>query len=218
MDLEITDVAKLLKVPEKTVEEWLIAGKIPAYRLEGKYRFSRSEIQDWMMRLSTREESRQTYHSSGFPLYRALYRGEVLSGNFGEDKEAIIQNAMERLSKKLPAQVGNPAELFLERERMMTTALGRGIAAPHTREFLLDGLHDIVSVVFLETPVDWGSLDNKPVSTLFFLMAATDKQHLQLLAKIAHLASDAKMLTLLETKPSKTSLLTEIKSFETELA
>lgn len=218
MDLEIADVAKLLKVPEKTIEEWLVAGKIPAYSLGGKYRFSRSEIQDWMMRSSTREESRQTYSSSGFSLYRALYRGEILSGDFGQNKEAILQNAMGRLSDKLPAQIGNPAELFLDRERMMTTALGRGIAVPHTREFLIGGLHDIVSVVFLETPIDWESLDNKPVSTLFFLMAATDKQHLQLLAKIAHLASDTKMLALLETKPSKTSLLTEVKNFETELA
>lgn len=213
MDLEISDVAKLLKVSEETIEKWRVAGKIPAYRLGGKYRFSRSEIQDWMMRSST-GESGQVYSSSGFSLYRALYRGEVLSGNFGQDKESTIQNAMERLSEKLPAQVGNPAQLFLDRERMMTTALGCGIAVPHTREFLVSGLHDIVSVVFLETAVEWRSLDNKPVSTLFFLMAATDKQHLQLLAKIAHLASDAKMLALLSAKPAKAALLSEIKNFE----
>ena len=41
MDLEINDVAKLLKVSEKTIEEWLVEGKIPSYRLEGKHRFSR---------------------------------------------------------------------------------------------------------------------------------------------------------------------------------
>ncbi len=206
MDLEINDVAKLLKVSEKTIEEWLVAGKIPSYRLEGKHRFSRSEIQDWMMQ---RQETLPT--NADFSLYRALFRGEVLHGNFGTEKEKIIQNVMSQLSEKFPESVGNPAQLFLERERMMSTALGRGIAVPHTREFLIEGPHSLVSTVFLENPIDWGGLDGKPVSTLFFLMATSDKQHLQLLAQIAHLASSPKMLTLLEKQPQKTELLALIK-------
>ncbi|MDX8430270.1 MAG: PTS sugar transporter subunit IIA [Candidatus Algichlamydia australiensis] len=208
MDLEITDVAALLKVSEKTIEDWLVAGKIPSYRLDGKHRFSRIEIQDWMMR---RQQEENIPSGSDFSLYRALYRGEVLHGDFGTTKEKIIENAMSKLSEKLPDHVGNPAQLFLERERMMSTALGRGIAVPHTREFLLEGPHDIVSTVFLERPVDWGSLDEKPVSTLFFLMATSDKSHLQLLARIAHLASSPKTLTYLENKPTKSELLAIIK-------
>lgn len=204
MDLEITDVATLLKVSEKTIEEWLIAGKIPSYRLGGKYRFSRSEIQDWMMR-----QQQNLPTTSDYSLYRALFRGEVLHGNYGQDKEEIIQNVIAAL--KLPDSVGNPAQLFLERERMMSTALGRGIAVPHTREFLLEGPHSLVSTVFLNEPIDWGSLDGKPVSTLFFLMATSDKEHLQLLAQIAHLASSPKTLTLLEKQPEKTELLALIK-------
>ena len=94
---------------------------------------------------------------------------------------------------------------------MMSTALGRGIAVPHTREFLIEGPHSLVSTVFLEKPIDWGGLDGKPVSTLFFLMATSDKQHLQLLAQIAHLASSPKMLTLLERQPQKAELLASIK-------
>ena len=49
MDLKIKDVAKLLSVSETTIRRWLAEGKIPAYRLHRQYRFSRMEIEDWVM-------------------------------------------------------------------------------------------------------------------------------------------------------------------------
>ena len=50
MDLKIKDVAELLNVSETTVRRWLKDGKIPAYQLNHQYRFSRGEIEDWMMK------------------------------------------------------------------------------------------------------------------------------------------------------------------------
>ena len=49
MDLKIKDVAELLSVSETTIRRWLTGGKIPAYRLNHQYRFSRIEIENWMM-------------------------------------------------------------------------------------------------------------------------------------------------------------------------
>ena len=49
MDLKIKDVAELLSVSETTIRRWLTEGKIPAYRINHQYRFSRLEIEDWMM-------------------------------------------------------------------------------------------------------------------------------------------------------------------------
>src|SRR5690242_10001830 len=49
MDLKIKDVAELLNVSETTIRRWLTDGKIPAYRLNHQYRFSRIEIENWMM-------------------------------------------------------------------------------------------------------------------------------------------------------------------------
>ena len=49
MDLKIKDVAELLSVSETTIRRWVNDGKIPAYRLQQQYRFSRSEIENWMV-------------------------------------------------------------------------------------------------------------------------------------------------------------------------
>lgn len=50
MDLEVKDVAELLNVSETTISEWLSDGKIPGYKINNQFRFSRIEIENWMMR------------------------------------------------------------------------------------------------------------------------------------------------------------------------
>ena len=80
---------------------------------------------------------------------------------------------------------------LLSREEMMSTAIGNGIAIPHVRLFDSMSLQeDIVVVAYLFEPVDWVAPDGKPVHTLFFVLAADETRHLQILAEIAQLASD----------------------------
>jgi excisionase family DNA binding protein len=49
MDLKIKDVADLLNVSESTIRRWIAEGKIPAYLINHQYRFSRTEIENWVM-------------------------------------------------------------------------------------------------------------------------------------------------------------------------
>ena len=49
MDLKISDVADMLNVQVSTVEKWLKNGIIPAYKMNSEYRFSRIEIEDWLL-------------------------------------------------------------------------------------------------------------------------------------------------------------------------
>ena len=57
MDLKIKDVAELLNVSETTIRRWLAEGKIPAYRLHHQYRFSRIEIENWMLSCRLQKET-----------------------------------------------------------------------------------------------------------------------------------------------------------------
>jgi PTS system nitrogen regulatory IIA component len=227
MDLKIKDVAELLNVSETTIRRWLSEGKIPAYRLHHQYRFSRIEIENWMMRFrlkkksSTKEthaEDQEINHlppgSQQFSFFRAVHRGLILNEDLGSDKETIICNALKKIAKVLSLDADVISELFIDRERLMPTALSNGLAVPHTRDFLLQGPHDVVSIAFLPKPIDWGALDGQPTHTLFFLFATNDKRHLHLLAKIAHLSSDPKALEFLRQSPSKEALLDYLKSWE----
>jgi PTS system nitrogen regulatory IIA component len=243
MDLKIKDVAELLNVSETTIRRWLSEGKIPAYRLHHQYRFSRIEIENWMMscrlekergsflpgeekeiypqlqdkKKSKNSEELQKRGMQQFGLYRAIHRGEVLSELSSSKKEDLIKETMELIADQLSLDPAVISELLLDREKLMPTALNHGIAVPHTRDFLLKGPTDVIVVVFPKKPIEWGALDESPVHTLFFLFASDDKRHLHLLAKLAHLSSNDEALELLRSKPSKKELLDYIKDWESKV-
>ncbi len=244
MDLKIKDVAELLNVSETTIRRWLLEGKIPAYRLHHQYRFSRIEIENWMMSCRLKKEKgsflpteeqeiypklkgkssqsrvreSQKRGPQEFGLYRAIHHGDVFIELQTETKEALIRETMEKMAQTLSLDPSVITELLLDREKLMPTALNHGVAVPHTRDFLLKGPTDVVVVVFPEKPIEWGALDEHPVHTIFFLFACNDKRHLHLLAKLAHLSSHEKALKLFSMRPNKTELLSYIKEWELKVA
>lgn len=238
MDLKLKDVADLLKVSKTTIRRWLAEGKIPAYRINNQYRFNRTEIEDWVMGqrlgnspqpntfqapISRKQDDHRTnilskQGTKQFNLFRAVHKGDVLHNVPGKTKEEVIRNSMQAVAKQLNLDADMIVELLLDREKMMPTALNNGFGVPHTRDFLIRGPHDVVIVAFPKERIDYGSLDNEPVHTLFFLLATDDKHHLNLLAKIAHLSNQDKIQEYLETQPSKENLLLFIKEWEGKIS
>ena len=118
---------------------------------------------------------------------------------------------------KLPNSIDRKVlfNALLSREEMMSTAIGNGIAIPHVRLFDSMSLQeDIVVVAYLFEPVDWVAPDDKPVHTLFFVLAADETRHLQILAEIAQLASDEDFVEFLRTMPAKEALIERIQQLE----
>ncbi|MCI0381793.1 MAG: PTS sugar transporter subunit IIA [Chlamydiae bacterium] len=236
MDLKIRDVAELLDVSETTIRRWIVQRKIPVYRLNHQYRFSRIEIENWMMKCKLKNSLGQEsllFAERGislnksienepspkgglkqFSLYRAIHHGGVYREAKGTSKEEIIREVMKMVAEKLNLDGEVLTDLLLDRERMMPTALNHGIAVPHARDFLLELPFDVVAVAYPKEPIEYGALDKQKVHTLFFLFATNDKNHLHLLAKIAHLGTSQAALDFLKTKPEKTELLDYIRNWE----
>lgn len=76
---------------------------------------------------------------------------------------------------------------LLEREAAGSTGVGHGVAIPHAR---IDGIERVRAIfVRLETPVAFGSVDDKPVDLLVALLAPRDAsaQHLRALARVSRM-------------------------------
>lgn len=240
MDLKVKDVAELLNVSEKTVRRWLIAGKIPAYRLNHQYRFSRIEIENWMVSFKHEPSSKEVFPfneqqvyppepktreavvsqrggQQQFSLYRAVNNGGVMVDIAGDTKEEVIRATMQVVASRLNLDPEVLSELFLDRERLMPTAFGHGIGVPHARDFLLRDPLDMVVVVFPKQPLDYGALDGEKVHTLFFLFSSNDKRHLHLLAKLAHFSNAQESRNLLLTRPLSEELLRFIRQWEAQI-
>lgn len=230
MDLKIKDVAELLNVSEITVRKWVEDNQIPTYKISGQYRFSRPEIETWVMNhkltqdggvspfsIQVKPKLSETDHkptpgSQKFSLFRALHKGQVLSHIPGSEKEEVIRTSTKLLTQNIDHEM--LADMLIDRERLHPTALNNGIAVPHTRDFVLSPTHDVVVFAFPEEPIAYGALDGEPVHTLIFLFACNDKRHLHLLAKIAHLSNQPSIRKMLQERPGKEKLLEFIESWE----
>lgn len=235
MDLKIKDVADLLSISETTVRRWVADGKMPAYRLNHQYRFSRTEIENWVISRKLKQDKEHLPFAEEiavkdltdtdservlkggmkqFSLYRAIHKGGVYHQVQGESKEEVICSTMKQVAQRLDLDAEVITDLLLDRERLMPTALSNGIGVPHTRDFLLSEHFDAIAVVFPQKPIEYGAFDGLCVHSLFFLFACADKRHLHLLAKLAHLSSQPEALELLKTRPSELELLRYIKDWE----
>jgi nitrogen PTS system EIIA component len=99
-------------------------------------------------------------------------------------------------------------EALAERESIATTAIGKGFAIPHPRHHLAAEEKDaMVVIAYLDTPLDWGALDGKPVSTLFLVLSADVQNHLSVLSAIACLAGKEEFGKMIAKQPSKKEFL-----------
>ncbi|WNO53997.1 PTS sugar transporter subunit IIA [Stakelama saccharophila] len=80
--------------------------------------------------------------------------------------------------------------LLVERERLVSTGCGAGIALPHAR---IEGLRTIHGAFLrLEEPVDFDSVDDLPVDLVFMLIspAQAGAAHLKALARVSRMLRD----------------------------
>jgi len=103
----------------------------------------------------------------------------------------------------------------MERERLGSTGVGSGVAIPHAR---LEGLTEVRAVFArLEAPLEYESIDDRPVDLVVLLLAPIDAggDHLKALAQVSRLLRKDDMRTRLRNAPNVESLyvlLTEKKA------
>jgi PTS system nitrogen regulatory IIA component len=217
MKLTVRDVSEILDVSEKTVYRWLNDGKLPGYRMSGQYRFNRAEILEWATanKLNVAVGALQETEHSAQPLPTlpdALQLGGIFYRIGGSDKESALRSVVEVV--RLPDEVDREflLRVLLAREELTATAIGNGIAIPHARNSVV--LHvdkPLVSLCFLETPIDYGALDGKPVQALFTLISPTMRAHLHLLARLSFALQDAEFKALVLAQAGRDDLMKAIR-------
>jgi PTS system nitrogen regulatory IIA component len=132
-------------------------------------------------------------------------------------KKRSLELLSQLLSSALPAY--SEGELFnslVGRERLGSTGLGHGVALPHGR---ISGLEaPIAAFMSLQSGVDYDAVDNQPVDLLFALLVPTEStdEHLQILARLAAMFSDADLCQALRDCTTAQQCLKLISHWDTE--
>ena len=132
-----------------------------------------------------------------------LERGGIYPDIHGSTPREVLNALIE----KIPALPSVPQALLLtaalEREALMSTGIGNGIALPHPRNPLItEEEKQFVALAYPENPLDWYSLDERPVHSLFFIMSASAKLHLQILAELTFFSRQEDFCKMLKGRAS----------------
>ena len=133
----------------------------------------------------------------------------------GISRKRAFETASRLLSEQRPEL--DSAEVYgnlLAREKLGSTGLGGGIAIPHCRLSGCEGA--VVILMTLEEPVDFDAPDGEPVDILFLLMVPEEaaQEHLDILAGLAGLLSQAEFCEALRAADSDAALFQSAVAFE----
>lgn len=83
-------------------------------------------------------------------------------------------------------------DAVMQRESVRSTGVGQGFAIPHGKCPSVDQM--IMAIGKTSRPIDFESIDNQPVNIIILLISPTGQTgpHIQALAKISRLMTDAK--------------------------
>ena len=187
--MTIDEVAKMLRVSERTVYEWAQKGIIPGGKLGTSWRFKRSQIQKWVDEKIGAEPKR--------PVPQAIRIADILTPDRAiimdcERKEDALNVLIDRLAEA--PEIGSREELAKEifhREQLMSTGIGFGVGIPHVR---LASVKNVVMAMGVSRSEirDYASLDGKPVRIVCMIAAGRDQhaRYIKALAAVSALLKD----------------------------
>lgn len=195
--MTLSEVAGYLKVGEKTIHRMLSRSEIPSVKVAGQWRFLKPVIVEWLvsgMQKKVGNGIARLMEEDDFPIpfSRILKQELILTSLKGKNRQDILVELAKHLeSDGVSENWQDIYELLLQREDMMTTAVGNGIAFPHPRNPEKNkACRPIVLIGISREGVDFFSMDGEP--TRLFCLVYTDSEviHLKLLARLNRMLRD----------------------------
>ena len=108
-------------------------------------------------------------------------------------KKQALQKIAEIAARETNTDERIIMEQLVERERLGSTGMGKGVAIPHARMQSIDTV--FTALITLDQPIDFDAIDEKPVDLMIVLLAPHDAgaDHLQALASASRLLRDQEL-------------------------
>jgi len=135
----------------------------------------------------------------------------------GKDKNAVITELVDLLdANNLLEDKSAASEAVFMREQTRSTGIGSGIAIPHGKCKAVKEL--VMAIGIAHEPIDFESVDDKPVTIVILLVSPTDQTgpHIQALARISRLMLDEQFRQSLEKAGSAEELYELLSKKENE--
>lgn len=126
-------------------------------------------------------------------LYSLLDKETVLPQFEANSKKDLINSLVDTLRSKLSTdeEAEEVRRAVFEREKIMSTGVGKGIAIPHAKTTVVES--HLAAFALLSEPLNFDSIDNEPVKLVFLLISpqTNNSQHIKILSRISRLMNSA---------------------------
>lgn len=137
-----------------------------------------------------------------------LISGRIIPELKGESKEDIINELIDLFKDdENVVDLDNIRTAVLEREKIMSTGVGKGFAIPHAKT---NAVGDIIAAFGkLNKPIDFQSLDSEPVNLVMLLVAKENQvgTHIKLLSRISRMVNNDEFRKQLTNAGTKEEIL-----------
>ena len=188
--MTLEEIADYLQVSQKSILRMAQTGKIPAAKVASRWRFMRSVVDDWLMAQMEIPSVRSSSLKRELPRLAPLQ--ELMPPAMMELE--LVPDAKEKVLKQFVTSLRDSGVLrhnrlfydaVMERERLVSTAIGHGIAIPHPRRPVVNAFRTpAVALGVCREGTDFEALDHQRTYVFFLLCAPSDDVQLRLLARV----------------------------------
>ncbi len=121
-------------------------------------------------------------------LYSLLDSSAILANLKVKDKTELLNKIIDLLRPLVSdEQLEDIRQAVIQRENIMSTGVGKNLAIPHGKVASIE--QNYAGFATLKEPVDFDSIDGKPVTMVFLLVGPEKKNntHIKLLSRISRL-------------------------------
>jgi nitrogen PTS system EIIA component len=221
VELKMKDVMEILQAPEKDVLKMIKDSGLPAHSINHQYMFNKQEIKEWVIKNGIKIHKRFLDLKPGdMPVSVAglVKKGGILYGVKGRNSSGVLSYCSAQM--KFPPELTQEQVLssLIQREEMMPTAVGHGIAIPHPRNpIVTDIQNESITVCLPAHPVPYSAMDGEPVHTMFIVLSANPGRHLEILAKLLYLCQQPDFTALLKNKSPEADIIAYIEKAEAQI-
>jgi PTS system nitrogen regulatory IIA component len=189
--MTLSDIAGYLKVAEKTVLRMIQKNEIPCVKIASQWRFDRKLIDEWIAGKMNKVEADELTllmqeDAESVPLSRLVAEDFIITDlKPGSRKKILSELSMPLVKAGLVEDHERFVQKLIEREEMMSTCLGRGVAMPHIRnpqENMSSTPAIVVGICREGTVFDLAGDD--PVRVFFLVYTNNEIAHLRIIGKI----------------------------------
>ena len=197
------ELATYLHVAERTVLKLVQEGTLPGVKVGNQWRFRKAIVDAWlddqMLGIRPRyvEPTPSAAPSRLLSLANCFDESHIVAELSGKTKSSVIIELAAH-AKKLDLIHDDTwfVGALIQRENLMSSAIGNGVAFPHTlRRHPEQMIKPFLVLGRSQEGIDFDSLDGKPAHLFFVLGLKHEELHLPWLAKLVQMLAQADLVS-----------------------